>query len=290
MKISTLALLLAAVLVGSLAAFIARGIIVSRPAGPQTTLVVAAEPLTFGADLTDDNLIEVPWAASVVPVGAFTSKAELFKDIKEGRRIALSPVEKNEPVLASRITGPGQKGGLSALIEPGMRAVTVRVDDVRGVGGFVTPGDRVDVILTRKAPQQPGAANNSADYADVLLQDVKVLGVDQIANASQEKAAVAKAVTLEVTSEQAQKLVLAQGVGTLALDLRKAGSAATVATRRVTALDLGEGEVASAEPAKAPEADPPPPVSAPQSIPQLSTVHVLRRGAKAQDYNVYHEL
>ena len=94
MKISTLALLLAAVLVGSLAAFIARGIIVSRPAGPQTTLVVAAEPLTFGADLTDDNLIEVPWAASVVPVGAFTSKAELFKDIKEGRRIALSPVEK----------------------------------------------------------------------------------------------------------------------------------------------------------------------------------------------------
>jgi pilus assembly protein CpaB len=282
MKVTTLVLLLAAVLVGSLAAYLARAIIMARPAESQTTLVVAEAPLGFGTELTADNVTEIPWASSATPAGAFTSKEALFKG---GRRVALSPVEINEPILASRVTGPGEKGGLSALIDPAMRAVTVRVDDVRGVGGFVTPGDRVDVILTRKAQQQPGAASNSSDYADLLLQDVKVLGVDQLANASEEKAAVAKAVTLEVTPEQAQKLVLAQGVGTLALDLRKAGSAATVGTRRVTGLDLGEGEVATAETRKAPEADPPPTVSAPQS----STVHVLR-GVTEQDYNVYHEL
>lgn len=283
MKYSTLALLLVAVLVGSLAAYFARAIIMARPAAPpQTTLVVAAQPLAFGSELTPDNVTEVPWSASVVSAGTFTTKEAL---LKEGRRVVLAPVEANEPIMATRVTGPGQKGGLSALIDPGMRAVTVRVDDVRGVGGFVTPGDRVDVVLTRKGQQQPGAVSNAADYADVLLQDVKVLGVDQIANATEEKAAVAKAVTLEVTAEQAQKVVLAQGVGTLALVLRKAGSAATVATRRVTALDLGEGEIASPETNKVPEADPPPPVSAPQSF----TVHVFR-GVTQQDYNVYHEL
>jgi pilus assembly protein CpaB len=281
MKIGTLALLIVAILVGGLAAFTARSIVMARPSGgPHTTLVVAEVPLRFGAELSPDNVTEAPWSSSAIPTGAFRSKADLFK---EGRRVVLASIESNEPILASRITGPGQKGGLSALIDPGMRAVAVRVDDVRGVAGFVTPGDRVDVVLTRK--EDRGGASGS--YADVLLQDVKVLGVDQIANASEEKASVAKAVTLEVTTEQAQKLVLAQGVGTLALVLRKAGAAASVVTRRVTSLDLGEGEVASAE-TKVPEQDP-----VPASAPQSATVRVLRgdrEGIKEQDYSVYHQM
>jgi pilus assembly protein CpaB len=281
MKIGTLALLIVAILVGGLAAFTARSIVMARPSGgPHTTLVVAEVPLRFGAELSPDNVTEAAWSSSAIPNGAFRSKADLFKG---GRRVVLAPVETNEPILASRITGPGQKGGLSALIDSGMRAVAVRVDDVRGVAGFVTPGDRVDVVLTRK--EDRGGASGS--YADVLLQDVKVLGVDQIANASEEKASVAKAVTLEVTTEQAQKLVLAQGVGTLALVLRKAGAAASVVTRRVTSLDLGEGEVASAE-TKVPEQDP-----VPASAPQSATVRVLRgdrEGIKEQDYSVYHQM
>lgn len=237
MKIGTLSLLLAAIFVGGLAAYAAYQIIAARPAaGPETTIVAAAEPLGFGTTLTEENVVELPWKGDIVPAGTFSTKAELLKD---GHRVVLSPVEKNEPVLASRITKPGEKGGLSALIEPGMRAVTIRVDDVKGVGGFVTPGDRVDVFLT--GHEAKGDAENS--YADVLLQNIKVLGVDQLANANQQTASVAKAVTVEVTTEEAQKLALAQGVGTLSLALRQTGSDDPEATRRVTSMDLGLGKI-----------------------------------------------
>jgi pilus assembly protein CpaB len=192
-------------------------------------------------------------------------------------------VEVNEPVLVTRITGPGQKGGLSALIDPGMRAVTVRVDDVKGVAGFITPGDRVDIVLTRN--EEKGAATSS--YADVLLQNVKVLGVDQLANANQEKAEVAKAVTVEVTTEQAQKLVLAQGVGTLSLVLRKAGAEDPESTRRVTSLDLGEGEIiAKAEPKAVDPPLPPPPLPPP---PASYTVRIIRGGVTQDPIPVFHE-
>ncbi|MCI0736279.1 MAG: Flp pilus assembly protein CpaB [Beijerinckiaceae bacterium] len=283
MKLNTLLLLLGAIVFGGVAAYFSRQIIMARPADPRTTLVVAAEPLGFGSELTTDNLSEITWSSTVVPAGAYATKADL---LKEGRRVALAQIEQNEPVLSSRITGPGEKGALSALIDPKMRAVTVRVDDVRGVGGFVTPGDRVDVVLTRNV--QRGEEKDS--FADVLLQNVKVLGVDQTPNANQEKASVAKAVTIEVTTEQAQKVVLAQGVGTLSLVLRKAGAANAEATRRVTSLDLGEGEIVGTAPGK--QAAPPkasdaaPPVLAVQ---RSATVRVFR-GTKPQEYSVHRHL
>ncbi|MGH6851822.1 MAG: Flp pilus assembly protein CpaB [Methylocella sp.] len=283
MKIGTLLVLLAAILTGAAAAYFAREIIMKRPSGPHATLVVAAQPLAFGTELTADNTIEVPWTASAVPFGFFASKDALFK---AGKRVALSPMQTNEPILASLVTGPNQKGGLSAFIDPGMRAVAIPVNDVRGVAGFVTPGDRVDVLLTRKETR--GEASTS--YADVLLQDVKVLGVDQIANPSQEKAAVAKAVTVEVTTEEAEKLVLAEGVGTLSLVLRKAGAAGPEVTRRVTSLDLGQGEYqgeyveAGTKPTAAP-----PLTAAPAPAPQSATVRVFR-GVKPQIYNVERQL
>ncbi|MCI0466156.1 MAG: Flp pilus assembly protein CpaB [Beijerinckiaceae bacterium] len=283
MKLNTLLLLLGAIVFGGIAAYFSRQIIMARPADPRTTLVVASEPLGFGSELTSDNLSEITWSSTVVPAGAYATKADL---LKEGRRVALAQIEANEPVLASRITGPGEKGALSALIDPKMRAVTVRVDDVRGVGGFVTPGDRVDVVLTRYFTK----TDEKESFADVLLQNVKVLGVDQIANATQEKASVAKAVTVEVSTEQAQKLVLAQGVGSLSLVLRKAGAADALSTRRVTSLDLGEGEVVGSVPGKqaAPPnaSSPPPPVVAVQ---RSATVRVFR-GTKPQEYSVHRHL
>jgi pilus assembly protein CpaB len=273
MKLNTLILLLVAVFVGGTAAYLARTILAERSSGPQTTLVVAKQRLAFGTELTEDNVREVPWT-SVTSAGAFESKSALFK---EGRRVALGPMEPNEPVLVSRITGPGQKGALSAVIGPGMRAVTVRVDDVRGVAGFVTPGDRVDIVLTRE--DKMAEVRNT--FADVLLQNVKVLAVDQLANTNQDQPSVAKAVTLEVTTEQAQKVALAEGVGTLSLVLRQLGAANPVATRRVNLMDLGQGEVAPAP------ADPPPAVT---PVSQSVSVRVFRGGKdgfKEQDYSVY---
>ena len=117
-----------------------------------------------------------------MPAGAFNKINDLLHG---GRRVVLTAIEPNEPVLTLKITGPGQRATLSALVKPGMKAVTIRVNDVEGVGGFVLPGDRVDVVLTRQIDK--GSATT-----EVVLQNTKVLAVDQIADERAAKAAVAE--------------------------------------------------------------------------------------------------
>jgi pilus assembly protein CpaB len=125
-----------------------------------------------------------------------------------------------------------------------MRAVTIRVNDVDGVAGFVLPGDRVDVALTRQADK-----NNTND---VVIQNVKVLAIDQLADERSDKPSIARAVTLEVNSNDAQKIALSATVGTLSLMLRRAGEAKAADTRRVTLGDLSNGGPAVVEEGEAP--------------------------------------
>jgi len=233
------------------------------------TIVVAAAPISFGTALSRDNVTEIPWASGKVPEGAYTSRDELFKD---GRRVALSPMHRNELVLKTKITGPGQRASLSSLLDEGMRAVTVRVDDVKGVAGFVLPGDRVDVVLIRAIVGPGGAAEN---ISDVLLQHVKVLAIDQLANERQETPTVAKAVTLEVDTDQAQKILLATNVGKLSLILRQAGESNPAAAQRVTERDLVRMEPVAA----------PAPVAAPVRRSESTTVSIIRN-MKREEYTV----
>jgi pilus assembly protein CpaB len=199
----------------------------TKPVATQT-IVVAKSPLRFGNHLTASVLREVAWPGDAVPANAFTSIAELTSG---DRRVVLASIEANEPIIATKITGPGQKATLSALISEGMKAVTIRVNDVEGVAGFVLPGDRVDVLVTREAEETRST--------DVVLQNVKVLGIDQLADQRAEKPTVARAVTLEVDTVSAQKLTLAAAAGSLSLVLRKAGDAAQEANRRITITDIG---------------------------------------------------
>jgi pilus assembly protein CpaB len=247
--------LVGALALGGGAVYLTRGYIESRllrsaePVAAQTrTIVVASQPLAFGAALTGDNLAEITWPGSSHLEGAFSKKEDL---LKEGKRVVLAAIQKNEPILTSKITEPNQKATLSVLIDENMRAVTVRVDDVRGVAGFVSPNDRVDVVLTR------GEQDKQSASAEVLLQNVRVLAVDQIAGERQDKALVAKAVTLEVDVQQSQKVILAQQVGKLALILRNAGLAASETTRKITTADLGIPETVpvaeTVQPAPAPK-------------------------------------
>jgi pilus assembly protein CpaB len=199
---------------------------------PTKTIVVAKEPLRFGTELTAGMLEEVPWPAEAVPAGAFTKVSDI---LSHGRRVVLAAIEPHEPVLALKITGPGQRATLSALVKPGMKAVTIRVNDVEGVGGFVLPGDHVDVVLTRQIDK--GQATT-----EVVLQNTRVLAVDQSADERAAKATVAKSVTLEVTTVEAQKVWLASSVGSLSLLLRKAGETAETQTRKITLNDLGSND------------------------------------------------
>src|SRR6266446_7644054 len=174
MRRSNLIILLLALAMGGIAAFMARSWIerhtTAQPeAQTVTTAVVAAAPLAFGTVLTAENVSEIPWTGQRLPEGAFASKTELFKD---GRRVVLNAMDKSELIVRTKVTAPGQRASLSVLLEEGMRAVTVRVDDVRGVAGFILPGDRVDVVLLRT---EPGQGNQPENSADVLLEYVKVL-------------------------------------------------------------------------------------------------------------------
>ena len=193
-----------------------------------STIVVASKPLRYGTELTPQVMREIAWPEGALPAGAFASVATAMKD---GKRVVLAAIEQNEPILSVKITGAGQRATLSALVRDGMKAVTIRVNDVDGVGGFVLPGDRVDVVLTRQVDKT--SASN-----EVVLQNGRVLAVDQSADERADKPAVVKAVTLEVDQVGAQRLSLAATVGSLSLMLRKAGETTADTPRRITLDDL----------------------------------------------------
>ncbi|MBZ9862931.1 Flp pilus assembly protein CpaB [Mesorhizobium sp. CA12] len=198
-----------------------------------STVVVAAVPLKFGDALSADKLREIAWPAGAMPAGAFKTVKEAMAG--NGARQALQSISANEPVLAAKITGPGQRATLSAVLDEGMKAVSIRVNDVLGVAGFVFPGDRVDVLLSRTVRDNDGADKS---FVDVLLQSVKVLAVDQVADATKDNPTVVKAVTVEVSTKDAQKLTLAAGAGQLSLALRQAAGSKGEANQRITLADL----------------------------------------------------
>ncbi|MGH6672986.1 MAG: Flp pilus assembly protein CpaB [Xanthobacteraceae bacterium] len=246
MRTSTIVMIGFAVVFGLLAVFLAnawlnnraaeemRNLAAQRKAAPPAhTIVVASRPLKFGDVLSASALREIPWPENDLPKGAFSRISELTAT----KRVVLMPLAANEPILAARITGPGERATLSSLLKKDMKAVTIRVNDVNGVAGFVLPGDHVDVLLTR-----PG--DNKVSVNDVVIQDARVLAVDQKADDTTDKPTVVKAVTLEVDETGGQKLALASMVGTLSLLLRKAGEVADDKTREVTPIDLSNNSAA----------------------------------------------
>ena len=141
----------------------------------------------------------------------------------------------NEPVLAAKLSGSGGKTNLSGVLTPGMRAVSVRSDEVNGVGGFVLPGDRVDVFVTRTV----GTGDAGTTVTQVLAENSLVLGIDQSSDQEANKPSVAKSVTVEVTPDQAQTISLAHSVGAISLSLRQISDKEVLTRKATTVADLG---------------------------------------------------
>ncbi len=272
---SSLIILLIALALGGVAAFLARNWLESHstPAVVEDTssVVVAAEPLAFGVAITSNEVKEIHWPSNSRPEGAFSTVEELTK---EGRRVVLSPFVRGEPIVAGKVSAPNGRATLSTVIEEGKRAVTVAVDDVRGVAGFIFPGDFVDVVLTRT-----NNGDGQQDFSEVILQHIKVLAIDQVAGERQERPTVAKAVTVEVTQEQALKILLATNVGRLSLILRQSAETAMAPDARITDKDLYGHEPVAAPP-PAPAKPPAPPVQ-----PRTRKITVVR-AMKGQEYDV----
>ena len=212
---------------------------------------------------------EVSWPADAGPQGAFAHLEDLIKD---GRRIALSPFVRDEPIVASKVTAPNAHASLSTIIEPGMRAVDGACRRRAGRGGVHLSGrlrrHRLDAHRATAGP-----------VSEVILQHVKVLAIDQTSNEHQDTPKVAKLVTLEVSQEQALKILLAVNVGKLSLILRQASEVAVAPQARVKESDLFTGEV----PPPDPQAAPPPVAPPPES--DLRKVTVVR-SMRSEQYDV----
>src|SRR3984885_11857804 len=275
MRGNNLIILAVAILLGGIAAVLARNWLTSHAGSAQSrvgTIVVAGSPLVFGTQLTSANTVEIPWSMSALPEGAFATKESMLKD---GRRMTLALVARNEPILLGKVTGPNQPATLSSMLGPGKRAVTIRVDDVRGVAGFIQPGDRVDVVLIRTEAE----SKSNDSYSDVILQSAKVLAIDQVTGERSDKATIAKAVTLEVSAEDAQKILLATNIGRLSLILRQPAEANSDPVRRVTEDDLTNGSSRRVAPMVLQAG--PTPAPAPTTTRTITVWHGL---AKSQEY------
>jgi pilus assembly protein CpaB len=238
-------------------------------------VVLASAALAYGDPLDATKLVVVRYPVDLVPQGAFSTIAQLVAG-SSGPPVALAPIAAREPILPAKISGAGARKSISVLIAPGMRAYAIRVSDVAGVGGHVLPGDRVDVVLTRQSAQAPGAGAAPSAGAglssDVIVQDVRVLGINLNADpASTTAAATAdpRTATLEVSLGDAQKLAVASGVGSLSLALRRTGAGELAQVRPVLVNDLSSaGPRAPARPAS-------PRRSAPSVAASVTTSSVL---------------
>ena len=180
---------------------------------------VAAKPLVYGMPLTAEDVRKVRWPESAVPEGAFTSETALFPENEDRPRLIVRAMEKDEAILAVKVTEPGEDAGIASRLERGMRAFAINVDVSTGVSGFLRPGNRVDIYWTGRV-EMPGSRGQSSEEISKLIESgIQVIAVDQSANTEQSGATIARTITVSATSEQVASLNLAQSTGRLALAL-----------------------------------------------------------------------
>ena len=234
-------MLVLSVIIGLGATILAAGWISQQASVPSTKVVVAAADIQLGSRLNSHMLKTVDWPAGSIPSGAMT-KTETLED-----RVVKTSVLRGEPILEAKLAPVGTKGGLSAVIPEGKRAMTVRVNDVIGVAGFALPGNYVDIVINT---QLDGAGGASRQISKIVLENILVLAVAQETNRDETKPRVVNAVTLELTPEQAEKLDLARSVGTLSLVLRNQIDKDGVETRGIMKPQLLAGDKVEPQPEK----------------------------------------
>ena len=207
-------------------------------------VVVAAVDVPAGSRLTPEMLTMVDWPSSSLPAGAIKDPA-LLKE-----RVVKLDVVRGEAIIEGKLAPAGTKGGLSAVIAEGKRAMTVRVNEVVGVAGFALPGNYVDILV--HAEQDGNGKGERKPISKTVLEHVLVLAVAQEASRDDTKPKVVSAVTLELSLEDSEKLDLARSIGTLSLVLRNQTDPAKVATQGMTASELFGGPklVKTAAPAR----------------------------------------
>ncbi|MBV8739860.1 MAG: Flp pilus assembly protein CpaB [Alphaproteobacteria bacterium] len=208
------------------------------PPVPQKTILVTAVPIVRGQILKPADLVWRPWPDNAIVPEFILSGGQSEKSFAGW--VAREPFVAGEPIVKAKILAPGDRGFLSAVLRPGMRAVSIAVTQTSDISGFVFPGDRVDVLITLPLPAE-GQNGNSYVHkaAQTVLHDIRVIAVDQQLDSKTGQAVVARTVTLEVTPKQSEVVALADEMGKLSLSLRSL--VAPARDHPVSVADAGRG-------------------------------------------------
>jgi pilus assembly protein CpaB len=231
-----------ALVFGLLAAFSVSRYLSSAQANSNATKVVIAKvDIPLGTKIIPEQVGEVELQSNTIPDGAFESAEKLVG------RVAIVNIAAREAITDTKLAPQGTEGGLTALIPEGYRAMTVKVDDAAGVSGFIQPGTLVDVVVVIDPKEN---STNQDPISKVVLQNIKVLAnaqnIDRPKN--EREATTVKAVTLQVTPEQAEKLALASNEGKLQLIMRNSTDQGDSQTIGVNKRSLLSGERANPVP------------------------------------------
>jgi len=207
------------------------------PLGPK--VLVAKKSLPVGTIIDQESLAYQPWPKELVQ-SAYYLEGTPDSDIsKLLGTVVRNPITAGQPLTHGALVGPNDRGFLAAALGPGMRAITVPVNLVGGVGGFVFPGDRVDLVLTQSVNNGEG---QSLNVSETIMRNLRVLATDQRVDSKDEQGKTVvrtfSNVTLEVTPRIAEKVVVAQTVGTLSLSLRSIADNTAELERAVASGDV----------------------------------------------------
>ncbi|MCR8827573.1 Flp pilus assembly protein CpaB [Pseudosulfitobacter koreensis] len=183
---------------------------------PTVEVYVADRALKYGETFTQEDVRAVNWPENAIPEGAFTIDNALWPEGQPKERVVLRAMEKDEAILAIKVTEPGEEAGLTSRLERGMRAFAIKVDVASGVSGFLRPGDRVDVYWTGQVSR---SLSESSEVTKLIEPGVKLIAIDQSAAGDSYGAVIAQTVTVAVKPEQVAALAQAQSTGRLALSL-----------------------------------------------------------------------
>ncbi len=193
--------------------------VAQAPKAVAVQVLVAKRDLPVGTILSPEDTHWSDWPEKGVNDAYFVGKKDK-KSAADGQVVRL-PISKGEPLTRSSMVKQGERGFLAAILSPGMRAVTVKLSPTSGIGGFIFPGDRVDVLLTHTIEV---SRSEKYQVAETVFQNVRILAVDQ-KSASDDKAKIGKTATLEVTPKMAEKVVMLSNIGSLSLSLRSLANA-----------------------------------------------------------------
>lgn len=182
---------------------------------PTVEVYAVNRVVQYGEQIKPEDVVLIRYAEPFLPEGTFATEEALFPQGTDVFRSALRQMEPNEPVLAAKVTAPGEPAGITQRLQAGMRAFTISVDANSSVSGFLRPGDRVDVYWTGVIDQGDGGQ----EVTKLIDTGVEIIAIDQTADANMSEVTVARNATVQVTPQQVARLAQAQATGSLSISL-----------------------------------------------------------------------